>query len=479
MPSSTSSSFPSQSPARDSRPRVLGPEPAAGVPVSGGTGTQDLRGRRYAIVGGGVSGLATAWYLQGRGAETHIFESERTLGGRTLSGALGDRLVTLGGKNIGRSYTRFRAFTSSVGEHSYEYFGINSSRVIDGRMVTFDSKDRAGMIRNLSGISGRDVARLIPLALSLKRDSNARYLSAESCRGLEQRYGAETVQDVFSQRLRELLMRSLTVRVSAAEPDEVPIANVLPYVGMVTDSYDQLADGMHGVVAAAARRSDVSLEAPVTGLITEQGRVCGVQVGDAHGRPSGERFDGVVIATHAHAAGRLLSSTAPLAASLLGEVRYFPLIVLLAEYERPVFNSRVRAVVFGPEDALSNAGAYGTGDLNVVRYTFSGRRARELTDQEPDAERLAAMAERALAAHADLDGNGRRAMIAHRFLPGLCAYHTDQAGFLERLASEEAQIAGVHLTGDYLRGCSIEACFAAAEQSVAGIRPGAEPPATR
>jgi protoporphyrinogen/coproporphyrinogen III oxidase len=450
-------------------------EPTASAAVSGATNTQDLRGRRYAVVGGGVSGLAAAWYLQGRGAETHIFERERTLGGRTLSGALGDRLVTLGGKNIGRSYTRFRAFTSSVGEHSYEYFGINSSRVINGRMVTFDSKDRVGMIRNLSGISARDLARLIPLALSLKRDPNSRYLSAEICRSLEQRYGADTVQDVFSDRLRELLMRSLTVRVSAAEPDEVPIANVLPYVGMLTDSYDQLADGMHGVVAAAARRSDVSVEAPVTGLTIEQGRVCGVEVGG--GGPNGGRFDGVVIATHAHAAGRLLSPTAPLVASLLEEVRYFPLIVLLAEYERPVFNSRVRAVVFGPEDALSNAGAYGIRDLNVVRYTFSGRRARGLTDQEPDAERLAGIAETALAPHADVDGNRRRAMIAHRFLPGLCAYHTDQAAFLERLASDAAQTAGVHLTGDYLRGCSIEACFAAAEQSVAGIKPGAEPPA--
>jgi oxygen-dependent protoporphyrinogen oxidase len=139
--------------------------------------TQDLRGRRYAIVGGGVSGLATAWYLQGRGAETHIFESEDELGGRAISGLLGDRLVTLGGKNIGRSYTRFRAFTSSLGDHRYEYFGINSSRVIDGRMLTFDSKHRVGMLRNLSGISGRDVARLAPLVLALIRDSNARYLS--------------------------------------------------------------------------------------------------------------------------------------------------------------------------------------------------------------------------------------------------------------------------------------------------------------
>ena len=439
------------------------------MPVSDVRSAQDLRGERYAVVGGGMSGLATAWYLQGRGAETHIFESSDELGGRTISGELGERLVTLGGKNIGRSYTRFRAFTSSLGEHRYEYFGINSSRVIDGRMITFDSTDRAGMLRNLSGISARDVARLARLGLTLKRDPSARYLSESNCRSLAQSYDGSSVEDVFSRRLRELLLRSLTVRVSAAEPDEVPMSNVLPYVGMITDSYDQLADGMHGVVTAAARHSRVSLQTTVQGLIHEQDRVSGVEVMTRGGDRGRERFDGVVIATHAPGAARLLQDDAPLAASLLAEVRYFPLLVLLAEYERPVFDSSVRAVVFGSEETLSNAGAYGIGDLNVVRYTFSGRRARPLTEQEPDPERLASIAEAALAPHADLAGNPRRATIAHRFLPGLCAYHRDQAGFLERLASASAEIPGLHLAGDYLRGCSIEACFAAAEEAVAAI----------
>jgi protoporphyrinogen/coproporphyrinogen III oxidase len=429
----------------------------------------DLRGRRYAVVGGGLSGLAAAWYLQGRGAETHVLESDGELGGRASSGMLGDRLLALGGKNIGRSYTRFRAFTSSLGDHRYEYFGINSSRVIDGRMVTFDSEDRAGMLRNLRGISARDVARLARLALVLRRDPSARYLSEANCRSLGRRYGTSSVKDVFGPRLRELVLRSLTVRVSAAEPDEVPMSNVLPYVGMMTDTYDQLAEGMHGVVAAAAQRSEVSVGTKVERLIQEEGRVTGVEVTTASGEREGKSFDGVVIATHAGAAAQLLEASVPFTATLLREVRYFPLVVLLVEYERPVFDSKVRAVVFGPEESLSNAGAYGTGDLNVVRYTFSGRRARALTEEEPDPERLATMAEAALAPHAQVLGNPRRAMIAHRFLPGLCAYHSDQAHFLERIRSEGADIEGLHLTGDYLRGCSIEACFASAEEAVAAI----------
>ena len=440
---------------------------------AGPRASQDLRGRSYAVVGGGLSGLAAAWYLQGRGAETHIFESEDALGGRAMSGQLGDRLVTLGGKNIGRSYTRFRAFTSSLGDNRYEYFGINTSRVIDGRMVTFDSKHRAGMLRNLRGISPRDVARLAQLAKTLRGDPDARYLSEENCRSLTHRYGTGSIADAFGGRLRELILRTLTVRVSAAEPDEVPISNVLPYMGMITDSYDQLADGMHEIVAMAGRRSRVSLGATVDGLTYEDGRVTGVEVSTAEGEHASESGGGVIIATHAHAAARLLNAITPSTASLLAEVRYFPLVVLLVEYEQPVFDSTVRALVFGPEQALSNAGAYGTGDLNVVRYTFSGRRARELTEHEPDPERLATLAEAALAPHARVSDNARRALVAHRFLPGLCAYHQNQATFLERLSSPDAQVPGLHLTGDYLRGCSIEACFAAAERAIGAISPSA------
>jgi oxygen-dependent protoporphyrinogen oxidase len=125
--------------------------------------------------------------------------------------------------------------------------------------------------------------------------------------------------------------------------------------------------------------------------------------------------------------------------------------------------------VFGPEKALSNAGAYGVEDLNVVRYTFSGRRARALTEEEPDPEFLATTAEATLAPYANLSGNRRKALVARRFIPGLCAYHPDQAQFLAEIEPAFTSLPGLSVTGDYLRGCSIEACFAAAERATAAI----------
>jgi protoporphyrinogen/coproporphyrinogen III oxidase len=430
--------------------------------------SQDLAGCRYAIAGGGLSGLAAAWYLQRRGAETHIFERDSALGGRAGSGPLGERVMTFGGKNIGRDYTRFRAFTQSLGEHPYEYFGINSSRVLDGRLLTFDSENRGRMLRQLRGVPARDLVRLGRLMLAVRRGPGARYLGVERCRRLDRRYRGKSVEQVFGARLRALLLRSLTVRVSAAEPDEVPMANVLPYVGMVVDSYEQLSGGMHEVVAAAAAHSRVRLRTEVRGLLLENGDVRGLEFATAGGTAT-ERFDGVVIATPADTASALLESLAPKLAELLDEVRYFPVAVLLAEYERPVFDQSVRAIVFGDDRPLSNAGAYGLGDLNVVRYTFSGRKARSLIAEEADPETLATIAEGTLAPFAAVAGNPRRALAARRMSPGLCAYHPDQAAFMEALGRSASEFRGLTLTGDYLLGCSIEACFAAAEAAVAGI----------
>ncbi len=434
----------------------------------------DLAGRRYAIVGGGLSGLAAAWHLQQRGAETHIVERAGELGGRAGSGRLGERLVTLGGKNIGRRYSRFRAFAQSLGEHPYEYFGINSSRVLDGRLVTFDSAAPGRTLRELRGIPARDLARLGRLLLAVRRDPEARHLAEERSRRLARRYRGRSVEQAFGPDLRELLLRSLTVRVSAAEPDEVPMANVLPYLAMIADSYDQLRGGMHEVIAAAATGSRVRLGTEALGLVLERGRVAGLRLAERPGESATERFDGIVLATPADTAADLVESAMPRLAALLDGVRYFPVTVLLAEYERPVFDPRVRAIVFGADRPLSNAGAYGLNDLNVVRYTFSGRRARVLADDEPDPERLLRIAEATLAPFAALAGNRRRAFLARRLTPGLCAYHSDQAVFLRNFAAGTAALPGLTLTGDYLRGCSIEACFAAAEEAVATIEEGGE-----
>jgi oxygen-dependent protoporphyrinogen oxidase len=132
---------------------------------------------------------------------------------------------------------------------------------------------------------------------------------------------------------------------------------------------------------------------------------------------------------------------------------------MLAEYDKPVFSPNVRALVFDESDPLSNAGAYGVNDLNVVRYTFSGRTSRQYMSNSADAEALLQLGEASLSKYIPFEPNSRRRFVARRFNQGLCAYTAYHARFIERVGQELKKVAGLYVTGDYIQGASIEACF--------------------
>src|SRR6185503_12795862 len=74
---------------------------------------------RWIVVGGGVSGLAVAFFLRQRGLESVIIERDAIPGGRIGTVTLGDRAVDCGGKNIGKKYRLFRQFAASLGTYSF------------------------------------------------------------------------------------------------------------------------------------------------------------------------------------------------------------------------------------------------------------------------------------------------------------------------------------------------------------------------
>src|SRR6185503_3696309 len=105
-------------------------------------------------------------------------------------------------------------------------------------------------------------------------------------------------------------------------------------------------------------------------------------------------------------------------------------------------------------------------DLNVVRYTFSGRAARNVMTDDAEAEALLKAGEAALAKYVPLDPAWRRRFVVRHFRPGLCAYTPRHGEFLDRIANQLADVRGLFLTGDYIQGASIEACFRAASACV-------------
>jgi protoporphyrinogen/coproporphyrinogen III oxidase len=416
----------------------------------------------WIVVGGGASGLATAFFLKRLGLDAVVVERDGGIGGRMGTVRLGDRLLDCGGKNIGRQYTLFRRFAASLGTHPFEPFGLNSSQRVDGRTRTFEASARwrsfAGLVR---GLSPNDVMRFGRLLGRVKYDQTSGYLGSPYARALGERYDAAPVDRHFSRAFCERIIRPMTVRMNGAEPDEVYMGTLTSNVRMLLDTYDQFSHGLAPVLQAFLWDYDVRLETAVEALVVEHGRVTGVQTRNADGSTSELRGAGVVLATPAHAAAALAAPVLPGLADQLRRVAYHPVTLVLAEYDRPIFSSSCRAFVFGEQDALSNAGAYGINDLNIVRYTFSGRSSRAIADPG-DGDALTGLAEATLSRYVAVDRRWRRRFVAKRFSPGLCAYTRHHGEFLDRLQIEADALTGLYVTGDYIQGASIEACFRSA-----------------
>ncbi len=422
---------------------------------------------RWIIVGGGASGLGAAYFLRQLGIASVILEREDAAGGRMGTLQLGERTLDCGGKNIGRRYTLFRRFAASLGSHPFEYFGLNSSQEIDGRVRTFEAASRwQSMAALMRGVRPGDIVRFGRVLWQVRTDESSGYLGSALSRRLGDRYDHLPASRYFSPAFCDRVIRPMSVRMNGAEPDEIYLGNLPSNVRMLLDTYEQFANGLAPVLREAAAQYDVRPGMTVEGLLTKYGRVSGVRVRRTDGTSADVHGAGVILATPAGAAASLLGPVAPGAAAALRSVTYHPVTIVMAEYDRPIFPAATRAFVFGPREAVSNAGAYGINERHLVRYTFSGRAARQLLAQAPDAETLLAIAEAALGRYVRVEPAFRRRFVARHFDPGLCAYTARHAGAIDRLQQQLGSVAGVYATGDYMQGASLEACFRAAAACV-------------
>jgi protoporphyrinogen/coproporphyrinogen III oxidase len=405
--------------------------------------TKTARHPLCAVVGGGISGIAAAHFLRSRNIDVEILEKDDSLGGRIGSAQLGSRMIDLGGKNIGHKYACFRAFAASLGEYDYEPFGINSSRVRNGRIVTLDSSRRWRSTFNfLRDCPKADVMRFAYLCARVLASEQNRYLGAPLFRSLGRRLDDVPLAWRFSQHFCNAVLRPMSVRMNGAEPDEVYVGNIGTNLGMWLDSYDQLRDGMSSLLRDFARTVPVRFSSRVDALMVRDGRIAGLCITDAAGTTHTREYDNVVLATPATVSAKLVRDVLPQTAAALGQVRYFPVMVLIAEYERDIFSHAVRALTFGPADPLSNAGAYGIDARNVVRYTFSGRAARALIERGVPSETLIELAESILNRHIAVKRHERRAFVARAFDPGLCAYAPHHEHVLDALEAVPRTIRG-------------------------------------
>lgn len=430
---------------------------------------KSLQGKNVVVVGGGWSGIASAWYLQNAGANVTLIDDQPTLGGRSASEKIGEKYVTFGGKNIGRNYKRFREFAEETGENSWEFFGINSSQVREGHVRKLNSKKRISGTSQLflhSRIS--DVLRLIWFGLNIRLNPNNRYLDGPIFRS-RGRGKDPKLSDVFGSVLTHNLVRPMTVRMNGAEPDETFLSNFGTNLSLVLDQFDQISDGFESIFRSVKLKVPTILGSKVTSINVINSNLRSVEYEDPFGKTIKLATQNVVLAMTAPQAAMLLERILPTAASELSVFPYHPVSVLICEYDKNIFNESTRAIIFHPDSKLSNAGAYGANERYLIRYTFSGKSARDFLLSNPTTQQLVDVAEEELDKYHPVKNAKLQKSISKIWPEGLCSYGEDSAKRLKNIQHEINSIQGLALAGDYVAGASIEACFKSAEEAVSRL----------
>ena len=421
--------------------------------------------KTYAVVGGGASGIATAYYLQQQGFKVELIEQGERLGGRIATCQMGDRQIAMGGKNIGKGYHLFREFTEAMGDNPYEFFGLNSSQVRNGKIVTLDGSKRwQGILQLLGSFNLKDLFRFLQMCLAIKRNEDNGYLGGSYFNSLIKR-GDNIVSNYFGKKLCQRLIRPMSVRMNGAEPDEVYVGNLGSNIRMILDTYEQLSDGIDPVLDQLSQTISVRLGTTVKSLLVNDNRVMGLEMVDQDGVHQ-KQYDGVILATPAYVTAKLVAASSPSLAEILRQVNYYPVMVIVAKYNRNIFSEQTRALVFSPEEPISNAGSYGINDRHIIRYTFSGRAARPYIESDMDAAELLEMGEKILNRYIPVDASERIEFVSQRMPKGLCAYTHNYPEFYNNIQTQLNTLPGLDITGDYIQGASIEACFRAAKASV-------------
>jgi protoporphyrinogen/coproporphyrinogen III oxidase len=429
--------------------------------------------RHVAVVGAGAAGLAAAFQLERSGHRVELIERDTVLGGRFGVGTLGDRPVMFGGKNIGRRYTSLRAFAAAMGHNPWEPFGINASRVKDGKVLTLDSSRRGRSLAALREVgSPRDLMRLVPLAARILANEQNRYLGAPPFAAVARKHDHAPLSAHFGPEMTRLLLRPITVRMNGTEPDQMYLGTINTNLASLMDTYDQLQHGIQPALEAFAERVSVRFGVNVEGLTTSSGAITGLRAAHDGGPVQEESYDGVVLATPAYATADIVRDTRAHLAERLDCVRYAPSTVVLVEYDRPLFTPQVRALSLDDGGPCSNAGSYGMEDRHIVRYTFSGRPAGL---EEPSAESLAGWvdaAEETLAQCLSITPGERVRTASRHWRAAYCAYVPFVGDFLTDVHAATAGMPGLELAGDYLKGVALEACFRSGTE--AGVRLAAQ-----
>jgi oxygen-dependent protoporphyrinogen oxidase len=454
---------------------------------------------RAVVIGGGIAGLAAAWFLAAEGCSVLVLEATERVGGKLRSGTVAGVPVDLGAEAM--------LARRSEGLELLEAAGLAGERISP---LTTAARLRAGggvhplPARTAMGIPGDAAAAAESGALSDHAVGRIRAepdlpplppLAGDVAVGalVRDRLGNEVADrlvepllgGVYAGRADALSLRATVPALAARLTDGGSLVRAAADVagpGTRTSSHPPVFTSVRGGLGRLPRALADSGRFEVrTGVLVRAVRRRGagfvLDCGPVP-RPELVEADAVVVAVPPAKAARLLAEVAPPAAADLGGIEAASVAIVTLAFPRvelPVGSG----LLVGVREGLAVKGVTVSSQkwplaeaedagLTVLRASL-GRLGEAAVLQREDAD-LVALARRDLRTMLGIDAEPVDAVVT-RWGGGLPQYGVGHVDRIARIRAEVGRVPGLAVCGAAFDGVGIPACIASARAAVAKIAP--------
>ncbi|MFL6110795.1 MAG: protoporphyrinogen oxidase [Catenulispora sp.] len=469
--------------------------------------TPSGRPRTIAVIGGGISGLAAAWFVKQAAPEAAVtvFEGSPRLGGKLAVGEVGGVAVDLGAESILNRRPEAVDLARAVGlaEDVIHPATASASVWSRGELVPMpkghlmgipgDPRVLAGLL-SPAGLKRAESGPALPSRARLRAEAEADDVAVG--RYVADRFGPEVV---------DRLVEPLLGGVYAGNADEISLRAAIPALVPAYESGEPVDEAVAGILAAQAAAANpkpvfAGIRGGVGRFPTVLAQACekagvtvlaSTMVRDLSRTPDGWRlvcgpvpaaeaheFDAVVVAVPGAPAARLLRDIAPAAAAELADIEYASVALATFVFDDAALPPGSGFLVPPADGRFIKASTFATAKWSWLAESAAGKtvvrasvgRHRETADlQRADAE-LSALALADLRRALGPDALGEPIdWHVQRWGGGLPQYAVGHVARVERIRAAVAAQPGLAVCGAAYDGVGIAACVASAEQAAREI----------
>lgn len=421
------------------------------------------------IIGGGISGLGCAHYLDKEGISSIVFEENTSVGGKAGFKYNGDRCLEIGGKNFSSTWPLFNKLLDEFAIREFDDQHVSHHILMKGKIVSFTRNiklpDSLQMLINLGFKSIFQLKNTLKFIKTHRDEINYYNGLIES---IEKEYDNKTITSYFNKKLTHSLFRMSSIIMGGAEPEETYYSTLVNLLKTATEggTHNAIKGGTHHSIRGGIGRffkslsepHDIRLETKINKILIEDNKVIGLEVSKENKKET-ILVNRVVSSVPLNNLKSMIDFPEDIQ-NEINKIRYFPVAIIIAEYEEDIFDETINSIMFDNSFHLGHCSANRLTEKNVIRFTLAGKKARAVMSKSDD--ELIELVEKEFNSVRPITSK-RVFYSAQRHIGGICAYGPNYSKARKKITDYIQKIEGLEIAGDYLEGHNLEHCLISAK----------------